>query len=166
MWKAIGQFPGYEVSTDGAVRTHIRRSEPLVMRLKPNSNGYMRVYLWRADRQKYTWRMVHALVLETFVGARPQLHDASHLNGDRTDNRLANLAWESRSANHLRKRDHGTIAHGSRNGNATLTEDAVRQIRASYATGGVTQARLAQLHGVSQRTVSCVVRRIVWAHVP
>ncbi len=36
---------------------------------------------------------VAVLVLETFVGPRPEGHVPEHLNGDPNDNRLVNLRW-------------------------------------------------------------------------
>jgi hypothetical protein len=43
--------------------------------------------------------MVHALVLETFVGPRPEGHDGDHINKDRQDNRLVNLRWRPTAEN-------------------------------------------------------------------
>jgi len=47
---------------------------------------------------------VHVLVLETFVGERPDGHEPDHLNFNRHDNRLVNLAWVTTSENQRRKR--------------------------------------------------------------
>lgn len=44
-------------------------------------------------------RTVHTLVLEAFVGPRPDGADACHENGNRRDARLTNLRWDSRSGN-------------------------------------------------------------------
>jgi len=46
-----------------------------------------------------------------------------------------------------------------------LDPEAVRQIRARYAAGGVSQQILAAEYGVNQRTVSSVIRRKIWQHV-
>lgn len=54
---------------------------------------------------------------------------------------------------------------GQCNGNARLTEDAVREIRRRYAAGGVSQRQLAREFGVGQMTVSYVVRRVTHAEV-
>ncbi len=51
---------------------------------------------------------VAALVLETFVGPRPEGHVAQHLNGDPNDNRLENLRWspvEEQAPERLRRRE-------------------------------------------------------------
>ena len=53
-------------------------------------------------------RLVHRLVLEAFVGPRPEGMVARHLNGDPGDNRLENLAWGTQSENNYDKVRHGT----------------------------------------------------------
>jgi hypothetical protein len=56
-------------------------------------------------------------------------------------------------------------ARGERHGRAKLTDDAVREIRARYAAGGVTQRELAAAHGVDQQVIWAIIHRRRWAHV-
>lgn len=49
--------------------------------------------------------MIHKLVLEAFVGERPSGMQACHGNGDKTDNRLVNLRWDTVKANHRDKKN-------------------------------------------------------------
>lgn len=51
---------------------------------------------------------VHQLVLKAFIGPRPDGYDACHCDGDRDNNRLDNLRWDTRSANTLDQVAHGT----------------------------------------------------------
>lgn len=60
---------------------------------------------------------------------------------------------------------HGKNVCGEKNGVSKLTEDGVKSIRSEYETGSVSQAQLAERHGVSQRLVGMVVRRELWRHV-
>ena len=95
-WKQT-EHEGYDVSNQGRVRSWLKRGrgrgngfrqEPRVLRPYPSDKGYMRVCL--DQREVY----VACLVLETFVGPRPQAsYQARHLNSDQTDNRLRNLRW-------------------------------------------------------------------------
>jgi hypothetical protein len=57
----------------------------------------------------------------------------------------------------------GRIARGERNYNAVLTDGQVRSIRALYGT--MLQCEIAHRFGVSEMTVSWIVRRITWKHV-
>lgn len=54
---------------------------------------------------------------------------------------------------------------GEAHGNAKLTAEAVRRMRAGRSAGA-TLAALAAEHGVSERTVCSIVRRESWRHVP
>lgn len=82
--------------------------------LKPglNTSGYPIVSLNRDGRRRSA--IIHHLVLETFVGARPPAQQGRHLNGDKLDARLTNLAWGTRAENADDMRHHGTHYLGSR----------------------------------------------------
>ncbi|MDP7729539.1 HNH endonuclease [Mycobacterium sp. TY813] len=57
---------------------------------------------------------MHHLVLEAFVGPRPPGLEGCHGNGDPADNSVANLRWDTRSANVFDSVRHGTHNHASR----------------------------------------------------
>jgi HNH endonuclease/NUMOD4 motif len=96
-WKTIERFPNYEVSNTGLVKRkhHIAEHKNYgqrlmcerIMNASINDYGYVRVRI--ATKQIF----VHRLVLEAFVGECPKGMVTIHKNGDRTDNRLANLKW-------------------------------------------------------------------------
>lgn len=97
-WAPIVGFEGrYEVSTLGRVRALTRGNQwgvvplrvPRIRAIKPDREGYMRFTAGRAERTL----AVDRCVLEAFVGPAPAGHEAGHLNGDRSDCRLANLRW-------------------------------------------------------------------------
>ncbi|AEK09646.1 HNH endonuclease [Mycobacterium phage Mozy] len=58
-----------------------------------------------ADRRK---SLVHVLVLEAFVGPRPEGMNACHNNGIPNDNRVENLRWDTPSENNRDLIRHGT----------------------------------------------------------
>lgn len=64
------------------------------------------------------------------------------------------------------KRHPELMQRGSAHHEAKLTEEAASAIRVRYASGGISMKRLADEYGVSVRTVSNVVHRLVWVHVP
>jgi hypothetical protein len=57
------------------------------------------------------------------------------------------------------------LARGERNGSATLTEGAVRAIRARYAAGGITMEKLGSEYGVTKYAVYALVRGRTWRHI-
>lgn len=116
-WLPIPGYEGwYEVSDHGRVRSvdrTILRRDGVSQRCRGhlfatrlNEQGRPVVVLRQADSGS-TWR-VHALVLLAFVGPRPAGMEACHEDGDRANNRLANLRWDTRSGNR-----HDSVRHGT-----------------------------------------------------
>jgi hypothetical protein len=170
-WREIAGFDGaYDVSDQGHVRrspteagrgTSAKPGALLAVRL--DRNGYPRVLLYDRTSRKYRNIGVHTAVLEAFVGERPEGTEASHRNGIRADARLENLCWETRSQNHRRKLDHGTLMWGERHPLAKLTEEKVIEIRRRAALGEAHE-RLARECGVARRTIASAVSGRTWPH--
>ncbi|MBN7395680.1 HNH endonuclease [Mycobacteroides abscessus subsp. abscessus] len=109
-WRPVVGFEGlYEVSDLGRVRTVPRlvsmgrgyRTVPGRIRKYGHSttHGYLIVGLSRPGKRRATTALVHRLVLEAFVGPCPDGMEACHFDGDKTNNRLPNLRWDTRRAN-------------------------------------------------------------------
>lgn len=64
-----------------------------------------------------------------------------------------------------RGRARGGPPRGERNASSKLTEAQVVDIRNRYATGEVLQIELTKEFGVSQATISEIVRRRIWRHI-
>jgi len=101
-WLAVPEWEHYEVSDLG----HIRRTGGRVLKGLAIGDGYRGIILCRNKVHKR--RYLHDLVLSAFVGPRPVGHYGCHNNGVRDDNRLANLRWDTPSANNLDQLRHGT----------------------------------------------------------
>jgi hypothetical protein len=109
-WLPIVGFNGYEVSDRGRVRSlprSIMRTngspqwvEGRILK-QPLVDGYPSVSLCRKTIR------THILLLAAFVGPRPERLVTRHRNGDRTDCRLANLTYGTRSENMQDRKDHG-----------------------------------------------------------
>jgi hypothetical protein len=99
--------------------------------LRLSRRGYLRVNLFIGGR--VVSRDVHQLVLEAFVGSRPEGMVCRHLNGVPTDNRVENLAWGTYGENNadIVRHGHQHDCRGQGNGRARLTEELVRAIRSS-----------------------------------
>ena len=117
---------------------------------------------------KVKFYMVCHLVLEAFVGPRPEGMEACHFpDRDVTNNRTSNLRWDTRKNNFKDRDYHRTTVRGEKHFNAKLTEDAVRDIRASYVPGRGSKSvnLLAQKYGVDSSLIYLVLKRQIWKHV-
>lgn len=106
-WKRIKGFKYYEVSSLGRVRSLDRidaqgrnwKGRVLKPKGRRNGKGYLNVCL--CEDAVYTYKEVHRLVLEAFVGPCPAGMEACHGKGGNRDNRLSNLRWDTYSNNAL-----------------------------------------------------------------
>jgi len=164
-YRQVSGYPSYLVGDDGTVW---RRMAPRRLR-----SGYARVNLFvggprqkspQPRRKSLDW-CVHRLVLETFVGPRPQGMVCRHLDGDPNNNALSNLCWGTYRENSEDKLRHGRSNRGSQHARAKLTEEQVRSIRAEVTPARGSQAALARKYGVSIMTINNVVHRRSWAHL-
>ena len=116
-WKPVHGYEGiYEVSSHGRVRSvdrTVTHSDGRVRRLKSkvrsaplNQHGYQVVNL--CINGKCQTRYVHSLVAESFIGARPEGMEVCHSDGNKTNNHVANLRYDTSSDNELDKVRHGT----------------------------------------------------------
>jgi hypothetical protein len=88
-----------------------------------------------------------------------------HLNDDKLDNRVENLARGTREDNVTDAIRNGRYEGGLSRWSAKLTEDNVRKIRLLYATGNFTQRELALQFGVSQIVIWAIIRLKTWKHI-
>ncbi len=100
-WKIIKQNPEYEVSDTGLVR-RVGKQNPLKPWLL--NTGYLRTSLGRGVRVK-----VHRVVAEAFIPNPDQKSFVNHKNGVKTDNRVENLEWVTRSENMQHAWDNGLM---------------------------------------------------------
>jgi len=85
--------------------------------------------------------------------------DVAHSCGSKACCNPRHLRHATRKDNERDKLAHGRSARGTNNGHAILSEDAVREIRASAASG----AALSVQYGVAQETISSVRNKRNWA---
>ena len=170
MWKPIPNFPVYEASTEGQVRSlervieqsngSRRRFPSKVLKPALNARGYEIVTLADEHRRHHT-RPIHRLVLETFVGPRGEGQECCHQDGNRRNNHLTNLSWGTPSDNMADKIRHGTAVRGERVGNSVLKEHQILKIYAQ-THAGASLDDLATEYGVSRPTIEAIKYGTNW----
>ena len=104
-WRPVPGFEGrYEVSDDGQVKVlrgdgRGRFNQDRILKLGATTTGYRQVLLYPGDGAPYVARRVHHLVLEAFDSPRPLGAFGRHLDDDRLNNHIENLAWGTRTEN-------------------------------------------------------------------
>ena len=163
-------YPGYRVSSSGEVQScWVRRGRVALQSdswrtLKPiYRRRYLTVNLTRGSGSK-TSRSIHSLVLEAFVGPRPQGMVCCHADGDPANNDLSNLRWDTHQANCDDKLRHGTLCRGEAARHARLRESDVMEIR-RLRTGGCSVSSLADRFRTSHRNVRTIVQGRTWKHL-
>jgi hypothetical protein len=124
-WLPVVGYEGYyEVSDQGQVRSIDRQVPATVygkdivrnMRgriIKPRlGHGYPTVTLSKNSIHEH--RRIHRLMLLAFAGPCPDGMEGCHINDSRTDNRLENLRWGTRSDNMQDALRNGTHPTGSK----------------------------------------------------
>lgn len=164
-------FPDYLLSSDGTV-TSLKGKMPKKLKIKTNPGGYRFVALRKNGKTYY--ERIHLAILSAFVSSRPgdsMKIQGRHKNGDKSDNRVENLEWGTRSENELDKRLHGTDNRGERHPLCKLSDREVKAIREEYGDPSITwrerrlgmmpsQAQIANKWKISQSTVSMIVRGV------
>lgn len=150
-WQRIPQFPYYEASNLGRIR-----SERGILTPQLTKTGHYTVSVVK-DKKKNT-KYVHSLVLYAFVGPRPNGLMCRHKDGNGTNNRLNNLCWDTYSNNTRDAVRKGTHV------NSALTVSQVKEIRDLYASGQWTQKQIAIRFDVTQACISNIVNKKRWQH--
>jgi hypothetical protein len=91
-FRPIPGYPAYFVNADGDVFSTVSHR---VLKPLAYTNGYVGVNLGRGQRH-----LVHRLVASAFLDNPASKPQVNHLDGNRTNNCLANLEWVTCSENH------------------------------------------------------------------
>jgi hypothetical protein len=177
-WRAIPGWPKYEVSDQGRVRSwcYVGCNPSGRVAEKPHiigqrlagphyrkGVGYLYVNLSNGPDQEKSVA-VHSLVLSTFMHPRPEGMECCHEDGCRTNNRLANLRWDTPIANNADKVRHGTFLEGERIPWHKVSTDQVVAIRELRATGNKLST-IACRFGIAFQTVSKICAGVTWHSV-
>jgi hypothetical protein len=169
-YRPIGRFPGYLFGSDGTVWSCRQGERPAKItsqwrRIRGTvTKGYHQAGVTEAGHRRRRNFFVHSLILEAFVGPKPEGMECCHEDRNPLNNTVGNLRWDYPAGNTADKIRHGTVCVGSQCGAAKLTEAAAVEIRRLRSEGAMVK-ELAKRFGVDVRTVSRVVSRAIWKHV-
>lgn len=111
-WKTIFDFPNYEVSNKGKIRSkeyndslgHLRSSKKLKKQV--NNCGYEYVIL-SSKEEKHKTLTVHRIVAKTFIPNPEEKEDVNHIDGNKLNNNVNNLEWTTTQENIIKRYEIG-----------------------------------------------------------
>lgn len=157
-WEPI-EFFGALVSNMGNVKSTRGLNPKLCLTPYPRGNGnYHSVDIFDLTTGCSVTKYVHVLVAEAFIGDRREGMELDHMNGNKYDNRAANLQYVSRSVNM------GRAAAQGKYKKRDLSPDDVREIRRLHGEKFGT-TKIAKRFGISAPSVCDIVSLRTWKHV-
>ena len=177
-WATIQGFQdSYEVSSLGRVRSLprisvfngrwgavSRKQSGKILKQMKHTGGYLTVTLWRQGVSKIC--LVHKLVLEAFVSARPSGMQVAHGDGNRKNNALYNLRWASPKENQADRELHGTGRLGKKSYvKNRFNVKQIKAIRKHYEVHGENISATAKKFNLPRTTVADIVTRRTWKEV-
>jgi len=161
IWKQIKDFPEYEVSNLGRIKSHFGDIERV---LKPFDYEYPKVTLIR-NKKRFNFK-VHRLVLEAFVGLCPEGYEAHHKNDVKTDNEWPkNLEWISKGVHLALAYVQGLkVAKGEQNANAKLKDGEVWLIKKLLAFN-IKRKLICMMFRISKSSLSRISTGRTWSHI-
>ena len=165
IFREIADCPGYFVSNLGRVRSpYGPKGEGRILRGVKDRKGYVCVTLKVGDG--FVNKMVHHLVLEVFVGPRPEgMQACHHPDHSPSNNALSNLRWDphlenSRDMDRQGRRRKGPGAYAQK-----ISDAKARKILEAKALG-LSLSESARLYRASRQSVGHVYSRHTFAHIP
>ena len=167
VWRDISGWEGlYQVSSWGRVKSlarivpmcdgrQYRVSEKM---LKPTKAvDYYQVCLCLSGKEEL--RTVQRVVLEGFVGLRPDGLEACHNDRDPANNRLDNLRWDTHTGNLADRLAHGTSLIGKKKNNYKL-RGRIEEVRNMYLSGQYSVSEIAAHFNVTLASIFYHIRRL------
>ncbi len=161
--KDIGvlSFPKYAVTPDGCIYS-LANGVPRPLSTRRTDNGYLVASLF--IRGRFTVKYVHRLVAEAFnLPRREDQKYVRHLDGNKSNNHVENLAWGTLAENTADSIAHGTN-HFVNRGHAKLTNENVAEIKRRIANSE-NMTHLAKEFGISRVHIWNIKSGQQWGHV-
>lgn len=163
-YKKIVGFPKYGINKNGEVFSLItgRNKTSWI-----NMRGYREIGLQNKNG-KTVFRTIHTLLMLTYNGKRPKGFDICHNDGNKLNNNLDNLRYDTRRNNILDKEKHGVKRYGEKINTAKLKEKDVIYIVKNYKRIHRTKSNsgyLAKKFGVTKTSITNIIAGKTWTHM-
>lgn len=164
-WKDIPGYNGmYQVSNFGRARSWKRhqgkpgkRKTPLLLKQTPDSPGYLRVSLWKNGNR--TDGVIHRLVAELFIPNPENKDYINHLDGDKHNNHVSNIAWCTASENLIHAYEEGLRPRGN------MTKEKAKILKKKLMSNPGNIEDLSKEFQITQIHAQNIIDEKVWASI-
>lgn len=162
-WKTVPDWPEYQCSIHGNVR-RVKRAfgarQFKILKCNAGSHDYPMASFSRPGQKKAD-KLVHRLIIETFVGPIPEGKDVCHYDGDRQNPVLSNLRIDTRKNNCADTIRHGRTPRGEKCGSNKYPRETILEIRSDYESG-MKPRQIAKKFGIPLPTIYGITSRRNW----
>lgn len=168
IWKDIPEYVGqYQASNLGKIKS-LKFNKEFILKYKYKENGYAVLVLCKYGKRRNKY--IHRLILEAFYGKSDL--DCNHKNGIKTDNRLENLEYCTRSENIKHAYRIGLSKSYNRKGinhpGCKVTESEVKMFRYIYLNLIIdknTWNKIAEAFGLKFSGIYSIIHNATWRHI-
>ena len=169
IWKdVVGYEKHYKISNLGRVKT-LKKGIEKIRKQSINYDGYANIILSKNGIAKQY--KTHRLVALNFIENTLNKETVNHINGIKTDNRVINLEWATRSENMQHAVDTGlkkkVYMKGEKNGSSKLKIEDILYIRNNYKPrdNDFNRKKLSEKFGVSINCIAIIISKKRWKHI-
>lgn len=174
IWRDIIGYEGiYQISNHGRMLSLCKwshgkickRKEPKILKLYLEKKTGYYCYVLGQWNTTQPWRRftIHRLVAKAFIPNPDNLPEVNHIDGNKLNNHVTNLEWNTRLQNirHAYKHKLIPILKGTQCANVRLTEKQVMRIYKS-TTG---PRKLSRILNLPYSTVNAIKIGVSWNHI-
>ncbi len=157
IWKIIKDFPDYQVSNFGRVKS-LKFNKERILKQYKNNNGYLCINLYKNGIRKQG--VIHCLVYKNFKNKIEKNYDVHHKDENKENNYYENLDYIKHSIHVGNHKINNKI--GENNPNHKLTEEQVIEIKFLLNENKSNIKYIAEKFNVSQKTIYMIKNMEIW----